>query len=194
MRLSPVLNLSATVALVLSTPSFAKAEEGAAPVAATLEFMIGLSNKFDDGETKEGDGRLALGIIPGADKMLARVFGIGGEMAFVWAGDDDKEARLVVSPHLRARMSFPIVDKIPFDGLLGVGPSVWTAVDGASDANGRATRFGWSLRFAFGGGYQFNETVAAFANVGYYTSTTYGSDREMNVNSIPLNVGLRAAF
>ncbi|MSP70940.1 MAG: hypothetical protein EXR76_01905 [Myxococcales bacterium] len=194
MRLSPVLNLSATAAFALITPSFAQAEEGAAPVAATLEFMIGLSNKFHDGK-KERDGRLALGIIPGADKMLARVFGIGGEMAFVWAGDeDDKEARLVVSPHLRARMSFPIVDKITFDGLLGIGPSVWTPVDGVSDAKGGATRFGWSLRFAFGGGYQFNETVAAFANVGYYTSTTYGSDHERNVNSIPLNVGLRAAF
>ena len=100
----------------------------------------------------------------------------------------------MMSPHLRIRMSFPIVDKVTFDGMLGAGPTMWTSIDGADDKFGGAFRFGWSLRFGCGGSYRFNKQVSVFAQLGYYTSTSFGDDRELTATSVPLSLGLRSSF
>lgn len=208
--------LAATLALI--TPAEAKKKADAddeeekvkttesagkgSKVAASLEFFLGLGStvEYEDGENSdESDGKVTLGIVPGFDKMLGQNFGIGGEYMFVWGGSDADgaadERTLMMSPHLRARMSFPIVNNITFDGLLGIGPTIWVGNDKAAKGSvERDTRFGWSLRFNFGAGYKFNESVAAFTALGYYTTTTYGDDVTLNLNTIPWSVGLRSQF
>jgi hypothetical protein len=92
------------------------------------------------------------------------------------------------------RMSFPVHGKLTLDGVLGVGPTVWMAQDGLETANGGDDRLGWSLRFAFGASWQFNDAVAAFGSLGYYTTTTYGDDLTAELAAIPLSVGLRSVF
>ena len=178
-------------------------EAKAGSIAASLEFLLGFGNTFeanpDKGSTQEFDGKTTFGIVPGFDKMLGRNFGIGGEYMFVWGGPDEKgspdERSLIMSPHLRARMTFPVYANFTFDALLGIGPTIWAANDSAAkgDATGD-TRFGWSLRFNFGAGYKLNDSVAAFTALGYYTSTTYGDDVALNLNTVPLSVGLRSSF
>ncbi len=179
----------------------AEGKSGPPNVAASLEFMLGLNNNFevqpDGGKTSKADGKTTFGIVPGFDKMLGRNFGVGGEYMFVWAGSDAKGAAsdrsLIMSPHLRARMSFPIVQNFTFDGMIGLGPTIWVGNDTSSGVD-KDTRFGWSLRFGFGGGYKFNDSVAAFLNVGYYTTTSYGDDMRLNLNTVPVSVGLRSSF
>jgi hypothetical protein len=220
---SPALPLT-LLALLAAEPAFArkpppdadadedtekseKAERDEKPskIAASLEFMLGLGTKFesDVGGVKDQDGKAMLGIIPGFDRMLGRNFGIGGEYIFAWAGIDEKGApsdrTLVMSPHLRARMTFPIWKGLTFDGLFGIGPTIWAGNETASKdsvefGEMRDTRFGWSLRFNFGAGWKFNDSVAAFGALGYYTTTTYGDDVALNFNTVPFSVGLRSSF
>jgi hypothetical protein len=212
-----VATVTAALALCLVLPATAlakgkaDADKGDAPesteaapkLAASLEFLLGLGSTFEtepDGkDVVESDGKATLGIVPGFDKMLGRNFGIGGEYMFVWAGSDEKgapdERSLIMSPHLRARMTFPIWQGLSFDGLLGLGPTIWVGNDKAAKGEPtRDTRFGWSLRFNFGAGWKFNDSVAAFTAVGYYTTTTYGDDYTLNLNTVPVSLGLRSSF
>lgn len=189
----------------LAVPTLAQAEEAnpVAGYAGTVEFNMGLgSSGTADGKDVKGIDGLALGITPAIDRMLGKSVGIGLETMFWWFGSEGvDESQFIVSPHLRVRMSFPVyLDKVNFDAQLGVGPTIWA---GRTDAKFNETtmkledsdmRFGWSLRFAFGGSYKINTTVAAFASLGYYTSTTYGDDVTANLNTIPFSVGLRGMF
>lgn len=213
----PEVTAAAALALCLILPTGALAKgradadeddaneptEAAPKLAASLEFLLGLGSTFetepDGGDVVEVDGRITLGIVPGFDKMLGRNFGIGGEYMFVWAGADEKtapdERSLIMSPHLRARMTFPLWQGLSFDGLFGIGPTIWVGNDKADKQEPiRDTRFGWSLRFNFGAGWKFNDSVAAFTAVGYYTTTTYGDDVALNLNTVPVSVGLRSSF
>ncbi len=177
-----------------------------AQYAGGLEFQLGFGDDFEIASDKKGafPGNPLLGITPVLEKGLGDVFFIGGEYMFVWISPDEDdetaerytegERRLVMSPHLRVRMSFPVVKKITFDGMLAIGPSIWTSQDDVPDSAGGGTRFGWSIRFAFGGGYKFNDKVAAFANLGYYRNTSFGDDVDLTFTSIPLTLGLRSAF
>ncbi|MCB9524386.1 MAG: outer membrane beta-barrel protein [Myxococcales bacterium] len=190
------------IALALALPGVA-----AADFSGGIEFLAG----FGVGAESEVDGKsvdgsdawsaIAFGIIPGIDQMLAPSVGIGAEMGFWWFSPDGDNAKgdsqLVLSPHLRARMSFPIVEKVTFDGMLGVGPTIWTSRDVEVPGGGNQStdsRFGWSLRFNFGGSYAINDQVSAFANLGYFTTTTYGDDITATLNTIPLGVGVRGTF
>ena len=185
-------------ALALTVPSPASARRGAqdegadddetpakaqepSKVGASLEFLVGFGSTFDiesdGGGTEEFEGQLTLGIVPGFDKLLGQNFAVGGEYMFVWGGVEDAadERSLIMSPHLRFRMMFPIVSGLSFDGLFGIGPTIWVGndkvhksentLDGKSDDAAftepmRDTRMGWSLRFNFGAGWKFNDTVA----------------------------------
>lgn len=188
----------------LALPTLAQAEEAnpVAGYAGTIEFNMGLgSGGTYDGKDVDGIDGLALGITPAIDRMLGKSVGIGLETMFWWFGSEGvDDSQFVISPHLRVRMSFPVyLDKVNFDAQLGVGPSIWTSREiGRDPITDKAietdTRFGWSLRFAFGGSYKINSTVAAFASLGYYTSTTYGDDVTQNLNTIPFSVGLRGMF
>lgn len=189
----------------LAAPTFAGADPGANPVAGyagTIEFNLGLgSGGTVDGKDVDGIDGLALGITPAIDRMLGKSVGIGVESMFWWFGSEGvDDSQMVISPHLRVRMSFPVYqDKVTFDGQLGIGPSIWLSRElGRNPVTDEAiesdTRFGWSLRFNFGGSYKINESVATFASLGYYTSTTYGDDLTMNLNTLPLSVGLRGSF
>ncbi len=187
-----------------------------APPAAHAELVGGLDFTLGFGDDLEVTGESAmqgdldtpldpsLAITPFLETTIGSIVGVGFEYMFIWYGADSdggstnehnfRERRLVMDPRLRLRMSFPIVDKVTFDGMLAVGGSMWTSVDGVDDDEGGAFRFGWSLRFAFGGSYKFNKSVAAFAHLGYYTATSFGDDRELTMDSVPLSIGLRSAF
>ena len=223
MRTPPSAGVAARTALTALTlctvclPGLAQAKddddtekaEKPSKVAASIEFLLGMGTSLerdaDKGDTVESDGKLTLGIVPGFDKMLGPNFGVGGEYMFVWGGSDEKDApderSLIMSPHLRFRMAFPLWKGLTFDGLFGIGPSLWVGndkvpkVDGGGDGDEmRDTRFGWSLRFNFGAGWKFNESVAAFTALGYYTTTTYGDEVALNLNTVPLSLGLRSQF
>ena len=179
----------------LAAPGFASAGD----FAGSIEFQMGLGGTAETepekGPTVDADLATSFGITPAIEKMLGRNVGIGGEWGFWWViadeAPDETERRLIMSPHMRVRMSFPIVKKVTFDGLIGIGPSIWMANKKAGDDE---TRIGWSLRFAFGGGYEINDGVHAFANLGYYTTTAYPDENTVNMSFLPLSLGLRGEF
>jgi hypothetical protein len=175
--------------------------EAAGDITGSLGFMLGFGDNFHtEGKFKgvkldgDADGSPTLAIIPSVEKRLGNVVAIGGEYMFVWAKTEKADDRtFLMSPHVRVRMSFPVYDRTTFDGVFGLGPTIWTAPDKATPPFD-STRFGWSLRFAFGGSYAFNDSVSAFADLGYYRSTTYGDDVTAVLTSIPFTVGLRSSF
>lgn len=191
-------SLALALALTFGLPAAAHAAPETIAVGG-LEFMLGFPGssevKADGLASAEGDLATSLGLVPWIEKMIGQSVGIGAEMMFVWVkGDQDgAERRLVMSPHLRVRMSFPIIDKVTFDGFIAGGGTIWTADDNATGPFAD-TRFGWSLRFGFGGSYAINDMVSAFGHLGWYTTTTYGDDVTANFNTVPLCVGLRGNF
>lgn len=203
--------LMAAAAFLLLLPA-AQAQD-AKPAAAskytgTLEFNLGFGGSYtvdpDKGKSLSGDSDGLLGVTPAIDKQLGETVAIGGELGFVWLGADsdakDIDRTLAINPNFRLRMSFPIIDKVTFDGLIALGPAFWLANDSipklanGDDAPGSGFRFGFAYRFNFGGSYKFNDAVAAFLNIGYYSTTSIGDDRTITQSSIPLNIGLRSAF
>ena len=197
----PALAAAIAFASLCAAPPAAHAEDkprsGDTALAPSLEFQIGVHNsasvRRDDDKTDGTDARALLAIVPGFDKFYGRVFGLGAEYMFVWAGAEEGSARrLIMSLHPRMRMSFPVHAKLTLDGVLGVGPTVWMAQDGLKTKDGGDDRLGWSLRFAFGASWQFNDAV--FGSLGYYTTTTYGDDLTAELAAVPLSVGLRSVF
>lgn len=185
----------AILALILLLPAYASADK----TVGSMEFLLGMGSGMEidhdvTGKVK-GDMGTMLGITPSIEKMLGKSVAVGGEWMFLWFSPDegDGDSQLVMSPHLRARMSFPIVKKVTADAMMGIGPTFWTSNDSVDGAMGDF-RMGWSLRFAFGGSYRFNKSVSAFGQLGYYTSTSFGDDIEANLNTVPLSVGLRSNF
>lgn len=170
-----------------------------AQYVGSLEFSAGFGGEFesdpDKGDTFTFDAATGFSITPSIEQMLGKSVAIGAEWMFTWVKPDDdrvpdRDRQLIMSPHVRARMSFPIIPKVTFDGMLAIGPTIWTEPDGTDEG----TNFGWSLRFNFGGSFLFNDSVAAFASLGYYTTTAYTDNATVNYNAIPLNVGLRGSF
>lgn len=181
-------------ALLLAAPATAK--EATSSFVGGFEGMLGFPGSFEaDTEfgTLEADTATSFGLVPWVEKKLGEVVGFGGEMMFVWMkGENADERRLVLSPHLRVRMSFPIIDKVNFDGFLAGGPTMWTAVGDENDAD--SLRLGWSMRFGFGGSYAINDAVSVYGHLGWYTTTTYGDDVTANMHTVPLCAGLRGNF
>lgn len=191
--------LGALAALTLLAPGVASAQQ----YTGTLEFGFGFggTGKFDPDEGKaiEGDTDGLIAIMPGLDKMLGKTVGLGAEMGFIWLGNnkdaEDIDRTFVINPNLRLRMSFPIVKNVTFDGMIAIGPAIWMANDSLPEGTpGESTRFGWAYRFNFGGSYQFNEAVAAFLSLGWYSTSSFGDDVTLTQGSVPLNLGLRSAF
>ncbi|MFN3198854.1 MAG: outer membrane beta-barrel protein [Bradymonadia bacterium] len=168
-------------------------------VVGSLGFQMGIASQyeFDHDDTNlqfdAQDADLTLAIIPAVEKMLGQSVAFGAEYMFVWAkGDGADERHLIMSPHVRARMSFPVGDKVSVGAMFGIGPSIWTSAGDAEPLD--STRFGWSYRFAFGGSFAINNSVSAFADVGYYCTRTYGDDYTTTFDNIPVTVGLRSNF
>ncbi|MCA9558296.1 MAG: hypothetical protein KC583_06985 [Myxococcales bacterium] len=209
MRHRPALSTALAAALLttlLAAPALAEST-----FVGGIEGMLGFPGGYsNDGSAEsttdvvrtniqEGDLDTSFGLVPWVEQKLGDVVGFGGEVMFVWMGaDHEKERRLVLSPHLRVRMAFPIIDKVTFDAFLAGGPSIWSATDGTTnrsqvnDTDG--WRFGWSLRFGFGGSYAINDSVSVYSHLGWYTTTTYGDDITANRQTVPLCVGLRGNF
>ena len=186
----------------LALPGLAAAEDKFKAYTGTLEFSFGFGGtgtfEPETGPKVEGDLATTLAITPGLDKMLGKTIGVGLEYGFNWFkgdGSEDETRQLVMTPMGRVRMAFPVYDKITFDAMLGLGAALWTADDDApKDSAFDSMRVGWALRFNFGGSYQFNDSVAAFGSVGYFTTTSYGDDLTATLDGVPLNLGLRGGF
>lgn len=183
---------------------------------AGLEFMTSPVGSWEAEPGKDADDAPNLGatygVIPWVEADLGAAVGLGGEMIFVWTKNDEVEGdrQLVLSPHARIRMSFPLVKKVTFDGFISVGPSLWVAPDDPEATFGHTelqgsdatklrsaaadTRFGWGVRFGFGASYAINRTVNLFSHLGYYASTSYGDDVTLEFDTVPLGIGLRAAY
>ncbi len=177
----------------------------AASAAGTygLEFWTGLlgeAEKDADGASAERDSlSLTWGITPWFELPLGKAVAIGSELNFFWyrRNDDDDSAqyrRLVIAPHARIRMSFPVVKEFDFDAFLSTGPAWWTATDGSESDPTEDHRFGWGVRFGFGGSFRLNREVTAFVHLGYQSSTSYGDAITYDVDSVPLAIGLRGQF
>lgn len=208
---TPMKTKSLLLALtVTALPGLATAqEEKFKAYTGTLEFSFGFGGTAtlepDEGgdaakvlgdKKIEGDLETTLSITPGLDKMLGKTVGLGLEFGFNWfKGEDAEKRQLVLTPMGRLRMAFPVYENVTFDGMFALGAGIWTKdEDALKDSGLDSTRVGWALRFNFGGSYQFNPSVAAFASVGYMTTTSYGGDLTATYASIPLNVGLRGGF
>lgn len=199
--------LALTAALLvtfLAAPALAESNY-VGGVEGMLGFPGGYSNdgsqNNDQTNIKDGDLSTSLGLVPWVEQKLGDVVGFGGEVMFVWMeADHESESRLVLSPHLRVRMAFPIIDKVTFDAFLAGGPSIWTPTSenetrkalGLNTTDG--WRFGWSLRFGFGGSYAINDAVSVYGHLGWYTTTTFGDDITAMRQTVPLCVGLRGNF
>ena len=191
LKLSGTLFSCLLLCLTLLTTSTTAHAEG---MVGSLEFQLGSLDQMDVGD-QELSASPMLGITPAFEWKLGEVVAIGAEWMFVWVkAEQVEDRRLTMSPHLRVRMSFPVYDAVTFDAMIAGGLAIWP--EGGDEADGVVgeTRFGWSLSFAFGGSYAFNETVAVFANLGYYTTTTYGDDVTASYDSMLLGVGMRARF
>ncbi len=203
------LAFSALMVAILLT-SYANAQ------TAGLEFLTSPIGTWEATPGKEAEEAPDLGatwgVIPWLEADLGASVGLGGEMIFLWTKNDEVsgERQLVLSPHARLRMSFPLVRKMTFDSFFSVGPSLWLAPDdpeanfgypgltGKDAAKVRTsaaeTRFGWGVRFGFGASYAINRTVSLFSHLGYYSSSSYGNDVTLEFDVVPLCVGLRAAY
>ena len=174
---------------------------GHAQSTAGLEFMAGFGGEIEadveNGAATQHDLSTTWAITPWLEMPLGKAAGIGPELNFIWIKGDSEEheRRLIVSPHLRIRLSFLIKSKVTFDSFLSMGPSWWTEDDesGAGVA-GTDNRFGWGLRFGFGGSYEINSNVSVYAHLGYLTTTSYGDDLTLSADSIPMAIGLRATY
>ena len=192
MRHRLALAAPAIAILLLASPAAAEST-----YVGGVEGMLGFPGSFDfnsENITLEGDTNASFGLVPWIEQKLGDVVGFGGEVMFVWMQPEGaKERRMVLSPHLRARMAFPIIDKVTFDAFIAGGLSMWMPVDDGAGGTDDF-RLGWSMRFGFGGSYAINETVSAYGHLGWYTTTTFGDDITANMHTVPLCVGLRGNF
>jgi hypothetical protein len=168
---------------------------------AGVEFGAGLGgqieSKLENAGATQHDLRPTWIITPWVESPFGSAGGIGPEVNFIWikADRDEHERRLIVSPHLRLRMSFPIVPKVTFDSFLSIGPSWWTEdQDSGEGVPGLENRFGWGLRFGFGGSYRLNAHARLYAHMGYMTTTSYGDQVTLTADAIPISIGLRATY
>lgn len=197
---SPMRPIIALAALLLLAAPAAAQTSAVGGVEGMLGFPGGFENDgvSDTENTKfrEGDLSTSFGLIPWVEKKLGDVVGFGGEMMFVWMQSDyEDESRLVLSPHARIRMSFPIIDKVTADAFLAGGATIWTPVeDTATGDKTDGWRVGWSMRFGFGGSYAINDTVSVYGHLGWYFTQTFGDDITASMNTVPLCVGLRGNF
>lgn len=190
----------------------------------SIEFMAGFAGEEsifpDSGAGRRGDLSLAMGIIPSVEQVIGSTVSIGAEMMFLWittSGDSkeemyaqtiarvqadtggvgttfEPERRLVLGPHGKIRMSFPLSETVTFDSMLAVGASILTEADDRDAKDAGNVRMGWSLRFGFGVSAVLNDAVSTFMSMGYYTSSSYGDALEYELRLIPLSAGLRANF
>ena len=188
----------------------------------SIEFMAGFAGEEaifpDSGGGRRGDLELAMGIIPSVEQAIGETVSIGAEMMFLWvttasnsveavyaqtiaraqdemrSTDIRPDRRLVLGPHGKIRMSFPLSPSVKFDSMLAIGASILTEADDRDAKDAGSVRMGWSLRFGFGVSAVLNEAVSTFMSMGYYTSSSYGDALEYELKLVPLSAGLRANF
>ena len=98
------------------------------------------------------------------------------------------------------------------DGFMAVGPHIWwepedpeavfgygpEPTDGADPIPyipaAAKTRYGWGVRFGFGGSYQLNKQVQTYVHFGYMYSVTHDEDVTIGFQSFPFGFGLRNQF
>ena len=197
---------------------------GSHVMAAPSQYVYGLEAnagmlgtwEADPGKEMDADPILSttLGVVPWFERSLSKGAGVGMEVGFHWIKNNRVEGKrqLIITPMPRIRMSFPLSKKVTFDGFMAVGPHVWWEPDdpeavfgfGPEPMNGEdplpyieaasKTRFGWGLRFGFGGSYTLNKHVQTFVHFGYMFSATHDEDVTIGFQSFPFGFGFRNQF
>ncbi|MEE2789498.1 MAG: outer membrane beta-barrel protein [Myxococcota bacterium] len=193
----PLRICSLAAMFLLSLPAHADDHERETTGAAGLEFGVGFAGEIarEIPENKvEQDLATSWSITPWYEKAVGKVVGFGPELNFGWIKPDVEggERRLTLSPHLRFRLSFELSPGIAFESFISAGLSWWTSTD--QEGSLGDNRFGWGLRFGFGGSYAINRDVSAYMHLGYTTTNTWGGDISASADYVPLGVGLRALF
>jgi hypothetical protein len=137
-----------------------------APFGASLAFHLGLGGEFSrDGHNSSASP--TLGVTPVLERRLGSNFAFGFEWMFLWVkdtGSDRSEARSKLwAPQVRARISFPVWEKLRVGAMLGLGLGLFFAPKDDGDFNLGLP----SYRFGFGGDYPINDQVRVFADLGY---------------------------
>lgn len=165
--------------------------------SAGLGFTVGLGGdlKQELGGSQDPDDlalKPTLAITPWMEKQLQQMAHLGGELQMMWIGlEDVKETRFTLHPAVRARLSFPLMNRTTFDGTFAIGPSIWFPSD---ELDGRVgdTRFGLAVRFGFGVAHPINRQVSIYSSLGYFNSMTFGDDSDISFSHLPFVIGLRS--
>jgi len=201
---------SVAVADEVAARTVAHEESGSFLISATFDVGIAdeivLSQEDDDGNRQAATVHASptLGITPTVGFKLNDYLEVGAELVLAWmVPEDGTSRRLLISPHARARVAFPVYPKVTIDMMLAVGASFWGEADEEEDARElnefRDSRAGWGLRIAFGGGYAFTDWLTVMGSIGYFTSQAFGEDGDgddltARFGTVQFSAGFRVGF
>ena len=179
---------------LISIPISAESVE----INGSAEFNFGLIPLFnvDDGNFTKGDP--VLGVTPAVGFQITDNIRLGTEIMFLWIKSVNAEnPRFIMSPHLKATISFPLFGEIILDIILAGGATIWpedTKTDMGLGVDLSATRAGWSAKILLGLNYEFREDLTVYLTGGYYVSNSYGNDINVICDMTIFSLGLRVSF
>lgn len=192
MRHTLLTTTAALLGLLLLPHAAQAAPAKAGSWSGSMGFQIGVMGEYEvdvDAPDNTFDASPTLGITPVLEYNLGSNFAVGAEWMFLWikASDSDGDRDKLWIPHLRARISFPVHPQVEVGAMIGVGMGILLPDKGDDDVALP------SYRFAFGGTYEINPQVKAFADVGYL-GTTFRRDDNVDFGTALLTAGLLAGF
>jgi hypothetical protein len=140
----------------------------------------------------------SLSLRPVVEWSLSKIFYVGAEWGFLWQDasvkqlGDPSEKRLLMLPHARIRLDFPISCRLIFEAVFAMGPNFWTKWRGAEKPIGDRM-VGLGYRFSAGFRFVLNTQVDLLMGVGYQQEYAYGT-YDLQLTQIPAQIGLRAQF
>jgi hypothetical protein len=139
-----------------------------------------------------------LGIRPVVEWGFNKIFFVGAEWGMMWQDADSinskspDEKRMVMLPHARARLDFPLSCRLVLEAVFAFGPNFWTKWRGADSEIG-SRMLGIGYRFSAGLRFLVNTQVDLLFGVGYQQEYGYG-DVDLQFSQIPVQLGLRTHF
>lgn len=151
------------------------------------------------GKTKEYELSMpTLALRPVVEWALNQIFFIGAEWGFMWQDIDQinqkspDEKRIVMLPHARARLDFPLSCRLVLEAVFAFGPNFWTKWRGV-DANVGSRMMGLGYRFSAGLRFLVNTKVDLLFGIGYQQEYGYG-DTDLQLTQVPIQIGMRTHF
>jgi hypothetical protein len=158
--------------------------------------MAGIEGGQEKASVQATDSAYAL--TPMVEWPAGAAFYLGIEASFLSVDDPFGvgDRRSVVLPGGRARLSFELWDGFMLDGVFSVTGALWSS-DGFSSLTG------WGYRVAFGGAWQFRDTLWLYTQVGRQVVNAFTEeggdgkaerDQPVVAAFTPLTVGVRAGW